>query len=238
MTTAIPSLCAASLLAAAVCAAPATAWAQRAEYARPDELRPEGLSHLLDLTLGLGYARAVDAPATQSLANLGVFSLRARALLGRRVAYCAGLDGEVGGADTGAVYGLTLHALGIGGRWGLGNAVALCGGAGFSGVGGAVPLAARFPAELSIALSLGPIRLSAWGGLAWTAGAAERAKGAPSVSFADEFEAGVAVRLGRQRGLWQQVSAGAGPSIGVTYRELMGARFVGVVIGLSLTGAQ
>ncbi len=226
------------LLLVVALALPSTARAQRAAYARPEELRPEGLSHLLDVSLRLGYARVLDPDRVQGLANVGTFSLRARALLGRNPSYCVGLDGEVGGADTGFVYGLTAHVVGVGGRWGEGNAVALCGGAGFDGVVGAVPLAARFPAELSAAVNLGPLRLTAWAGVAWVAGADARREGSTWLTVVDEVDAGLTVRLGRQHRLWASASAGRGPSLGVVYRELMGTRFVGVVLGLDLSGAQ
>jgi len=218
--------------------APSLALAQRAEYATPAELRGEGLSHLLDASLRLGYTRAVETGRAPGLANTGAFSFRTRALLGERVAYCAGLDGELGGSDGGFVYGLTGYLLGVGARWGAGNAVALCGGAGFSGATDAVPFAGRFPVELSLAQSLGPLRVLLWANVAWTAGDASRREGSRTLSFVDEAEAGLSFRFGRQRRYWSSTNAGGGPSLGVVYREYMGARAVGVVIGLDLTGAR
>lgn len=222
----------------ALTAAPSIARAQRAPYARPDELAPEGLSHQLDLSMRLGYARVLDPQRVGGMTNQGTFSLRTRALVGRRVAWCGGLDGELGGAETGLVYGVALHALGLAGRWGRGNVVALSGGAGVSGASGAIPFALRLPAELSVALSLGPVRLSAWAGLAWTPLEDARMKSSSWLTIADEVDAGLSLRIGRQRPYWNTVSAGAGPSIGVAYREFMGTRSLGVTLGFDLSGAR
>ena len=101
----------------ALIAAPSISLAQRAPYARPDELAPEGLSHQLDLSMRLGYARVLDPQRVAGMTNQGAFSLRTRALIGRRVAWCGGLDGELGGAESGLVYGVALHALGLAGRF-------------------------------------------------------------------------------------------------------------------------
>ncbi len=225
-------------LTAALTAAPSVSLAQRASYARPDELAPEGISHQLDLSMRLGYARALDPQRVAGLTNIGALSLRARQLVGRRVAYCAGLDGEVGGAESGVIYGATLNALGLAGRWGRGDMVALTGGAGVSGAPGAIPFALRFPAELSLALALGPVRLSAWAGVAWTPFEDARQKGSSWLTVVDEVDAGLTMRIGRQRPYWGSVSAGAGPSIGVAYREFMGTRSIGVTLGFDLSGAR
>lgn len=224
-------------LALAAFAAPSIAAAQRAEYARPDELRGE-LPHHLDVSLRLGYTRVVESGRAGSFANAGAFSLRTRALVGRTVAWCGGLDGEVGGADAGFAYGVTAYLLGGGVRWGRGNALCLTGGAGLGAVGDAVPFAGRFPVELSVTQQLGPVRLLAWAHAAWVLGDDRRRDGSTTLPFADEAEVGISVRLGKQHQYWSSTSAGAGPSLGVVYREFMGARAVGVVLGLDLTGAR
>ncbi len=210
----------------------------RAEYARPDELRPEGISNHLDVTLGARYARIFSPARARNLSDLGGFTVRSRLFLGRNPTFCTGLDGDIGGSTTGAAYALTAYALGLGARWGHGNVAALCGGAGFDGIAGSVPFGGRFPAELTVAQSVGPLRFTAWANVAWTVGADARRHGSTSFTFADEFEAGLAVRVGRQRGYWTRTNAGGGPSLGVVYREFMGTRSVGVVLGISLTGAR
>ncbi|MDB4929545.1 MAG: alpha/beta hydrolase fold protein [Myxococcaceae bacterium] len=230
----LPALALAALTA--LYARPAAA--QRAAYARPDELAPEGPAHVLDFSLQARYARVLDPDRAAGLANLGGFALRTRVLLGRTVGYVGGLDGEVGGSDTGAVYGLTAHVLGAGLRWGAAGVVALHAGAGFDGVVGSVPLAARFPVQLMVACDLGPVRLQAHAGIAFVAGAPERRDGSSWLPLGDEVDAGLLVRLGRQRRYWSRTSGGGGPGLGVVYREFMGTRSVGVVLALELTGAQ
>jgi hypothetical protein len=227
----------ASAMALALSLAPAAALAQRAPYARPDELRAEGLAHQLDLSMRLGYAHVLDPARVGGLTHEGTFSLRTRALVGRRVAWCGGLDGAIGGADTGLVYNATLYALGLAARWDRGGMVGLSGGVGVSGASGAIPFAVRVPAELSVTVNLGPTRLTAWAGVAWVFDDA-RKHGSTWQSFADEVDAGLTLRIGRQRPYWSSVSAGAGPSIGFSYREFMGTRALGVTLGFDLSGAR
>src|SRR5262245_37545681 len=77
------------------------ALAQTAEYASPDELKPEGLSHLLDVaTLG-EYSRVADPDEARGLQDVGVFGLRNRLYLWRTVSHAAGLDAKIGGSNSG-----------------------------------------------------------------------------------------------------------------------------------------
>jgi hypothetical protein len=215
-----------------------TAFAQsRAEVVDPSTLPGEGLPHVLDFTAQGRYARALQPSKISGLANVGSFELRTRALLGKTVAYCLGFDGEIGGSDRGAVYGITGYPIGIGARWGAANEVSLCGGAGIDEMVGPVPVAARFPAELTFAIALGPIRPVVWIRPSWIAGAEARKHGS-SLSFVDELELGAFVRLSRQHKYWSSTSAGGGLAIGVSYRELMGAQFIGLTIGFNLVGAR
>jgi hypothetical protein len=216
--------------------APATA-APRAQYVTPESLPGEGLPHVLDVTALAAYARVLDPARVSGLENMGIFAVRARAQLGRSATYCVGLDGEIGGGETGAVYGATAYPVGLGARWGAGNTVSLCGGAGLDGIAGAVPLAARFPAEASVALSLGPIRPVLWVRPSWLAAPASRRSGS-SVSFLDELEAGLMIRLSPQHRYWTQTSAGGGLAVGVLYRELMATRYVAFAVGFDFVGAQ
>lgn len=221
----------------AIALAPCSARAQRAEIVPAERLPADGPPHVLDIaTLG-EYARVFDPARASGLGNLGELSLRSRLALGRLPAYCAGLDAEIGGSDAGLAYGATAYPAGIGATWGRGNVISLCGGAGLGRVGDAVPLAARFPAEASIALSLGPVRPVVWVRPSWTAGAPERRHGA-SVSFVDELEAGLLVRLSPQHAYWSTTTAGGGLALGVTYWEFMGTRALGASLGFDFTGAR
>jgi len=211
--------------------------AQRAGYASPDELPPDGVSHLMDVaTLG-AYARVADPDDAGGLRDVGTFALRSRIYLGRAPNYCAGLDGEIGASNSGLAYGVTGYLVGLGARWDAGNVISLCGGAGLNRYGSAVPLAARFPAELSLALALGPIRPIVWLTPAWTSGSDARKKGA-SPSFVDELEAGILIRFVEQHRYWSRVSAGGGFALGFSYREFMDTRaFVGLV-GFEFAGER
>ena len=215
---------------------PTPAPAQRVSYASAADLPAEGPAHVLDLAAAGQYARTEADLA--GMRDVGLFALRSRLLLGRRAAYCAGLDGELGGSGEGVVYGATAYVAGVGARFGDAGVVALCGGVGLDGALGAVPLAARFPVELSLALDLGPLRAIPWARAVWTAGDAARRDGVSWTSAADEIEAGLLVRFARQRPYWGRVSAGGGLTVGVVHRALMGTSWTGVVVGLGLTGAQ
>lgn len=83
---------------------------------------------MLDLAVLGQYARAADADLA-GVRDVGMLALRNRLLLGRRAAYCVGLDGEVGGSAEGLAYGVTGYIAGAGARWGDAGAIALCGGA-------------------------------------------------------------------------------------------------------------
>ncbi len=217
---------------------PATVHAQRAAYASPDELPSEGFPMVLDVSAQGRFARVLDPERVGGFADSGSFALRSRLLIGRTVGYVAGFDGEVGGSDNGPVYGLTLRFAGIGARWGRANLVALDVGVGFDGVESSVPLAGRFPVQLSLGWSLGPVRLDAHAAVAWTIGADARRDGSSWLPFGDEFDAGLRVRLGRQRQYWASTSAGGGPALGILYREFMGTRSIGLALSIDLTGAR
>ena len=68
---------------------------------------------------------------------------------------------------------------------------------------------------------------------AWVAGAPSRHDGAPSLAFADELDATLGVRLGHHYDDYG-FPTGNGYFAGATYRELLGTRFVGVVVGYSI----
>lgn len=227
-----------ALAAAIGLLAPSAARAQRAAYARPDELPAEGFPMVLDVSAQGRFARVLDPGRVAGFSDAGSFALRSRMLIGRRVGYVVGFDGEIGGSDNGPVYGATLHFAGIGARWGLANVVALDVGVGLDGVTDSVPLAGRFPVQLSLGWSLGPVRLDAYAAVAWVIGTAERRGGSSWLPGGDELDAGLRVRLGRQRRYWSTTNAGGGPALGVVYREFMGTRSLGLVLSIDLTGAR
>jgi hypothetical protein len=230
---------AATILVGAVVALAAPASAEeRADYMTPDALPEPGASHLLAVSMIGSYARVVTPESARGISDAGAFGLRSRLHLFRPVSYCTGLDADVGGTDEGTLYGLTAYVLGIGGRWGDGNVVSLCGGAGFDGVGvTTLPIAAHFPVELSGAFDLGPIRPSFWVRPVWLAGREMRRRGT-DLSFVDELELGLAVRIARQHPYWSGTSGGAGLVLGVTYRQFMRTAAIGGFIGIEIAGEQ
>lgn len=234
----LAALAASSSARAAEAATPTTGAATpTAAYVDPDELEEEGTSHLLDLAIVGTYARGVDPAALGGVGNVVTLGLRLRLFPFRPVTYCAGFDADVGGSDEGVAYAATAYVAGIGARWGAGNVVALCGGVGVDGAGGAIPVAARFPAELSVGFAAGSIRPSLWLRPAWEAGADARREGT-GLDFIDEVDAGLSVRIGRQHRYWSDVSAGGGPTLGVTYRGLMGTHMIGGFVGIDLGAEQ
>lgn len=210
----------------------------RAAYANTDALKPEGVPHQVELAMGAQWLHLSDRERPNGLRNVETFVLSERTLLGRTVAYCAGLDAHVGGSDTGAAYGATLYALGLGVRAGRGAFVAACGGVGGDRIVGSVPFGARFPAEILLGFPLGPFRPTAFARASWIANASERRHGSPTVYAFDELEAGLSIRLGRQRRYWTTVNAGNGFALGVVYRELMGARAIGAVLSFDLSAGE
>jgi hypothetical protein len=225
-----------ALLFVAMLGGPVTERIARADDAKPDGVRGEGLSNLIDLALLGQYQRVAIPRKAGGVRDIGTFDLRSRVYLGKTIAHCSGLDGQVGGSDEGFTYGVTGYPVGAGLRWGDGNVVSLCGGAGLDRTGTAVPVAARFPADLSVAFNLGPVRPILWVRPAWLA-ATKRRDGA-SLSFIDELESGVLVRLAPQHRYWASLTGGGGLALGVSYRELMDTRSVGAYVGFEFAGGN
>lgn len=211
--------------------------APRAAYASESELPGEGAPHVLDAAVLGSYAHVADPERLGGIAGMGGLALRNRLLIGRRIAYAAGLDGTIGASPEGVVYQLTGHLVGVGLRFGDAGLLAISGGIGIDGAAGAVPFALRAPVEASLAVDLGPVRVQPWAVAAWT-GDDAREDGVSWWSAVDEVEAGVLLRLARQRHYWSTASAGGGLAVGVVYRELMDTSTLAVVVGLDLTGAR
>jgi hypothetical protein len=147
--------------------------------------------------------------------------------------YLGGVDLR-GGVLDGGVYEADAHLAGLAVRARSGALVAVTDGVGVGGVRGAG--ATRAPLELGVELPAGPTRLLARAGLGWRIGGDEYADDA--FGLADEAGALVGVRLGRDRRYWAEVTAGLGPYLAVTYRNLGGAELIGVALGLELWGGN
>ena len=111
---------------------------------------------------------------------------------------------------------------------------AVTGGIGIGGVRGAS--ATHLPVELALEAPLGPIRALARAGAGWRLGGPRY--GADAHGIADELDAMLGIRLGRDHHYWAHVVAGAGPYVAVTYRDLGGVEFYGVELGVELWGAE
>jgi len=149
--------------------------------------------------------------------------------------YVGGLDLRAGvyPDGRGALYEADLHALGVG-LSRSGALVTITGGVGIGGLRGAS--ATHLPVELALEAPLGPIRALARVGLGWRLSGPSYATDVHGV--ADEVDALIGVRLGRDHHYWSRVVAGAGPYIGVAYRDLGGVEFYGVAVGIDMFGAE
>ncbi|MEO7736338.1 MAG: alpha/beta hydrolase, partial [Kofleriaceae bacterium] len=158
--------------------------------------------------------------------------LRLRFATGRTLGYTGGVDLRAGYLDGGR-YEVDGHLLGLAARHG-GAMIALTGGIGIGGLRGAG--ATHVPIELALEAPLGPTRVLARAGLGWRLGGARYAGDA--FGLADEATALLGLRVGRDRGYWSTVRAGAGPFVALTYRNLGGGDVLGVALGGELWGGS
>jgi hypothetical protein len=184
---------------------------------------------------------APGSPNTPSSAPPRVSELilagsRVNALLGtRHIGYHVGADLAFGTTlrTAGFAYDLALFPIGAGLRLGATSAVMLGAGIGANGAVGALDDAITFPIELTGEFDAGRARLLTRGRLTYLVAAPGRARGAPTTSFADEIEALLALRIGHHYDS-HGFPTGNGYFAGIAYRELLGARFLGLTIGYSL----
>jgi hypothetical protein len=158
---------------------------------------------------------------------------------GDTIGYHLGFDFALGGTihDGGFAYDVALFPVGIGVRFGRTGVVAFGAGVQAMGATGTIDDAVALPLETTIELGGGRLRLLARGRVGYIAGAPGRQSAAPSVPFADELDATVGLRIGEHYEDWGFPS-GNGYFLGVSYRELAGTRFAGLVIGYSIDGAM
>lgn len=181
----------------------------RGELPRDDALDGPGITGGLRVRLGAGRATPLG------------------------IGYLGGLDLRGGSLD-GGVYEADAHLAGLALRGRAGALLSVTAGAGIGGVRGAG--ATRALVEAAAELPAGPLRLLARVGLAWRLGGAGYADDA--LGLADEASAVAGIRLGRDRHYWSDASAGAGPYLALTYRNLGSAELLGVALGLDLWGGN
>jgi alpha-beta hydrolase superfamily lysophospholipase len=179
--------------------------------------------------------RGEQGPEYYDTLSLSV-GIRSRIGIGRGAlgaGYLGGLDLRGGNLDGGS-YNLDAHALGIALRRAGGAVLAVTGGVGIGGVRGVTET--RAPIELSLELPIGPSRVLARAGLAWSLSSVQYIGDAFGV--ADEASALLGVRIGRDRRYWGSAVAGGGPFAAFTYQNLGSADIYGVALGLDLFGGN
>ncbi len=173
-----------------------------------------------------------DAMAIPEARDVVLAGARLHGFIGNRwLGYHVGLDLAAGGTlrRGGFAYDVALFPIGVALRFAETSFLTLGVGVGASGATGTIDDAATFPVEARFELGRG-IRVLGRARAVFVAGADGRQDGA---RFADELEAMLALRLGHAYTDWG-FPTGNGYFIGVTYREALGAKFAGAVIGYSI----
>ncbi|HEU5056139.1 MAG TPA: alpha/beta hydrolase [Kofleriaceae bacterium] len=214
---------------------PAAAFAAARPTAEDERLAPAPWHPSESLHVGVAGQRVSEEGG--DLDGTLALAVRSRLFLGRPAAYCLGFDGALGGSDAGLVYEAELYPLGAGFRLGDRGVVALCAGAGLGGIRGAVPFGWQIPVEAWVDLGLGPLRVAGWLEGTTVLDAEVRQDGS-GIDGIDELSAGVAIRLGGDDRYWSTTTAGYGPFVAATFRQLMGADFFGLALGMHFWGSD
>ena len=191
----------------------------------------------------LHYELAVDHDVDDTktpprFRELGLAGARLHGVAGGcHVGYHAALALAAGATtrDAGFAYDVALLPIGVAVKFGDDQLVGVAAGFGASGATSTWPAAATFPVEAIAEFQLGAhLRVLARARATWTAGPIVRAGGA---RLADELDGLLALRVGHRYHEYGFVS-GNGYYVGASYRELEGARFLGIAIGYSIDGAS
>jgi len=164
-------------------------------------------------------------------------AVRSRLFLGRPASYCLGFDGALGGSDTGLVYEAELYPVGAGLRLGDRGVACLAAGAGLGGIKDAVPFGWQIPVEAWFDVGLGPVRVAGWLEGTTVLDSDVRQDGS-DIDGLDELSAGLALRLGGDDRYWGRTTAGYGPFLAATFRQAMGAEFLGLALGMHFWGSD
>jgi hypothetical protein len=150
---------------------------------------------------------------------------------GKHLALHAGVDLAAGGTIHGGgfAYDVALFPIGLAWRFFETSFLTLSPGVGASGATGVLDDAATFPLEARLEVGRG-IRVLARARLTYLAAAPMREGGA---RFGDELEGMLGLRFGSGYDDYG-FPTGNGYFIGASYKEQLGTRFVGVVIGYSI----
>jgi alpha-beta hydrolase superfamily lysophospholipase len=186
----------------------------------------------------MAVALELDARGERTEAESGgTAGLRLRLGVGRAtplgLGWTGGLDVR-GGYLEGAYYEADAYPVGLALRGTGGTTLAVAAGIGIGGLRGAT--ATRLPVEASLELPLGPVHVLARASIAWRLGGADYMDSA--LGLADEAGGVLGLRLGRDLRYWPTTMAGAGPFLGVTYRNLGGGEVWGIALGSQIWGGS
>jgi hypothetical protein len=162
---------------------------------------------------------------------------RAHAFVGTNasVAYLMSIDFALGSTirSAGFAYDVSLLPVGIAFRWSENAVFGVATGVSFSGAVGSIDDAVSAPIEALTELGGHRVRVIARARASYIAGADSRQSAAPSIPFADEFDAMLGLRVGK---FYDEYGfpTGNGYFLGASYRELANARYVGLTLGYSL----
>ena len=188
-------------------------------------------------SVGLRYDHAVQAGGHGDLGYVMDAEIAARLFVFRPVSYCGGVDLSLGGGTGRFDYRVDLFAAGIGGVFSGGHVLRLCAGAGIAGTTDAAVVARRVPIEAGADVQAGPVRLAIAWTMAWAFGDGVRPQGT-SIPGIDEFSARLTLGFGKAATYWPGSHAGWTVYLGASYREVLGARFAGAVVGLGVHGVE
>lgn len=153
---------------------------------------------LMSLWLWSKYARVAEPARARGLSDLGTVGFNARVGYGNHIGYGFGVDLEAGvGAPLGFAYATRFYPVGV--MWMLKNNsfIGSFVGIGADGVGGHIPSAFEFPAELRFELDAAThARWGAYARVAWFPAVSARRGDSRLSPDADELTIGTFVRVG------------------------------------------
>jgi len=183
------------------------------------------------------HRRADGDAAPAATDGVALVGLRLKGFVSRTapVGILVGVDLHAGSTNPGGfAYQADLYLAGVGMRLGGHGTAGVGAGVGASGAVGTLDDAVEVPVEAFLELGLGSrLRVLARGRAVWLGAASGRTDGAPTFGFTDEVDATLAVRWGRRYRDFGFPS-GNGYFVGAAYREQLGARFIGAVLGYSV----
>jgi hypothetical protein len=171
----------------------------------------------------------MDEPSARDFVLAGA---RLHGFIGSRsLGFHIGLDLAAGGTIHGGgfAYDVALFPVGVALRFADTSFLTLGVGVGASGATATIDDAATMPVEARFELGRG-IRVLGRARATFVTASDNRQDGA---RFADELEAMLALRIGRGYTDWG-FPTGNGYFVGASYREALGAKFAGIVIGYSI----